>query len=70
MTANKTNARHDPNMSAEDIQELKAKFQKLAATAAELANDLAQLESNIRSFQNDVISEAEKFMKKGPNSGL
>ena len=36
MTANKTNARHDPNMSAEDIQELKAKFQKLAATAKEL----------------------------------
>lgn len=70
MTANKTNARHDPNMSAEDIQELKAKFQKLAATADELANEFAQLESNIRSFLNDVISEAEKVTKKGPNSGL
>ena len=70
MTANKTNASHYPNMSAEDIQELKAKFQKLAATAEELSNDFAQLESNIRSLQNDVISEAEKVMKKGPNSGL
>ena len=70
MTANKTNARHDPNMSAEDIQELKAKFQKLAATAKELVNDFAQLESNILSFQNNFISEVEKVMKKGPNAGV
>lgn len=70
MTINKTNACHDPNMSAEDTQELKAKFQKLAATAEELANAFAQLESNIRSFQNDVISEAEKVMKKGPNTRI
>lgn len=70
MTADKTNARHDLNMSAEDVQELKAKFQKLAATAEELANGFAQLESDIRSFQNEVISEAEKVMKKGPNAGV
>lgn len=61
---------HDPNMSAEDLQEIKARFQKLAATAKELANEFAQLESNIRSFQNDVISEAEKAVKKGPNAGV